>query len=97
MGKVAGGGYADPVSPRTKPVIFYGVWAYFGPTGLFSIWAIYQTLSDLLTGEVAGNLETFLPFLLSLVYGALSAWALWAVTKGYLGADEKNEDSEAEL
>jgi hypothetical protein len=32
----------DPVAPRTKPIVFWGVWIYFGPTAV-GAWILAYT------------------------------------------------------
>lgn len=78
--------YSDAASPRTKPIIFWGVWLYFGPSAIFAIHLVYQFIRDYLDDpyfEIDSNLIVAL--ILPLGYGVLSIWALWAVTKGFLG------------
>lgn len=84
--------YSAPASPRTKPIIFWGVWVYFGPSALFAILLVYDFvrghLQDDLFYEL--NLDTFMGLFLPVAYGILSFWALWSVTKGYFGKRTKN-------
>lgn len=96
MGKVKGFAYSPPTSPRTKPIIFWGVWLYFGPSMIAALWMI----AELLGGYASGDSELdflgtgIVVLLIAVIYGALSGWALWAVTKGYFGKKPReSEDS----
>lgn len=85
MGTATGASYPAPVDPRTKPVIFWGAWLYFGPSAIGSLWIIGSTLHPVVTGEAnAGELVDGLAMLLlAILYGALSIWTLWAVSARY--------------
>jgi hypothetical protein len=50
MGTAMGASYPAPVDPRTKPVIFWGAWLYFGPSAIGSLWIIGSTLYPVITG-----------------------------------------------
>ena len=79
--------YANAANPRTKPIIFWGVWLYFGPSAIGSIWIIWdlwESYNDY-GPFFEFTLETFMGLALPVAYGILSIWALWSVTKGYLG------------
>ena len=78
--------YADAANPRIKPIIFWGVWLYFGPSAIgmtFILWDLWQSYYEY--GRFFEfTFETFMGIALPLGYGILSLWALWSVTKGYL-------------
>lgn len=86
MGTAQPSAYSPAANPRTKPIIFWGVWLYFGPTVIFTISQIYLTMKDRLTREKQfySLSEEIIAFALPVGYSILGAWALWSVTKGYL-------------
>ncbi len=79
--------YTDAASPKVKPIIFWGAWLYFGPSALFTIYLLFTNFKDYLSGDSFIELDTntLFAFALPFGYGILSIWALWSVTKGYLG------------
>lgn len=90
MGTVRSSAYSPVRDPRTKPIIFWGVWLYFGPSAVGSLWGVGTTVYDFFVGKTLsapGSTELTVGAVLSvlafLVYGALSIWAVWSVTKGY--------------
>jgi uncharacterized membrane protein YhaH (DUF805 family) len=89
MGTVKGASYPVPVDPRTKPVIFWGVWLYFGPSAIGSLWIIGSNVFAIVNaGGGASNIgERIATTLLSALYGILSIWALWSVTARYFKKD----------
>ena len=89
MGTARGAAYPTPVDPRTKPVIFWGVWLYFGPSAIGSLCIIGATLYPLIKGDVkAGNMaDGIAMILLASLYGAMSIWALWSVSARYFKKD----------
>lgn len=73
-----------PVTPRTKPIVFWGVWLYFGPTAVGAGLVAYTSLAQMLSGspggqEVAGAIAIVV---MCGLYGVSSCWALWSVTAG---------------
>lgn len=81
--------YTDAVSPKTRPIVFWGVWIYFGPSAVFAIYLVYQFFTtDLGSGP---TLEDYVLLALPVGYGILSLWALWSVTKGYLTGRAKSD------
>lgn len=75
----------DPVEPRTKPIVFWGVWLYFGPSAVGAGLVAYGSLSQILSGSPDGQALTgaiAIAFICGL-YGFTSCWALWSVTAGY--------------
>lgn len=86
MGSAEGPAYNEPVAPRTKPIVFWGVWLYFGPTAVGAGILAYNSLGYPLDGspeekDVAGTVAILV---MCGLYGATSCWALWSVTAGYL-------------
>ena len=74
----------DSVAPRTKPIVFWGVWLYFGPTAVGAGLGAYTSLAQMLSGspggqEVAGSIAIVV---MCGLYGVSSCWALWSVTAG---------------
>ncbi|WP_178932072.1 hypothetical protein [Oceaniferula marina] len=91
MGTATGSAYATPTSPRSKPIIFWGAWLYFGPSAIGAFYFIAGFILSWITGEsrMENLTESHAVLVLALMYGLLSSWALWSVTKGYL---KKNSD-----
>lgn len=90
MGSATGAAYSEANAARTKPIIFWGVWLFFGPTAVGSIWSVityvYLLVSDngvslAEDSELIGGVV--LSLLGSVVFGFLSVWALWCVSKGF--------------
>ncbi|MFT6576659.1 MAG: hypothetical protein ACJA16_004868 [Akkermansiaceae bacterium] len=82
--------YAAATSPKVKPIIFWGAWLFFGPSALYAIFLVYLTFvfdSPLLKFDF----DTFVALALPLGYGLMASWALWSVTKGYLGKKPSSE------
>lgn len=82
IGEVAG--LQIRVEPRTKPIVFWGVWLYFGPTAAIAGTVAYTSLARIFSEspdgqEVAGALAIAV---ICGLYLASSCWALWAVTAG---------------
>ena len=92
MGKATGETYSEVNSPRKKPIIFWGVWLYFGPSAFGALYYAIVTGLNLVVGgaNIPDDLKSdalvgsILILLVSLGYGILSFWVLWSVTKGYL-------------
>ena len=100
MGTSTSSAYSPPSNPRTKPIIFWGVWLYFGPSAVGSLWYIGSYIIYL----ISDNTSTYgshpeiatggvMILILCLMYGVLSVWALWSVSKGYLRKQNKAEQS----
>ncbi len=91
MGTAKNSAYSSLVSPKTKPIIFWGAWLYFGPSAVGAVYFCAVFLRDFLTRKEFGKVYDegtgghVLLFLFTALYGLLSIWALWSVTKGYLG------------
>ncbi len=81
-----GAAYPAPVAPRTKPIVFWGVWLYFGPTAVGAGILAYTSLGYPLDGSPEGKdvAGTIAILVMCGLYGATSCWALWSVTAGYL-------------
>ena len=79
--------YAKAASPRSIPIIFWGVLLCFGHSAIGSIWIIWDLWQSYYDYGpfFEFTLETFMGIALPVAYGMLSLWALWSVTKGYLG------------
>lgn len=75
----------DPVAPRTKPIVFWGVWLYFGPTAVGAGVLAYTSLAPILSGSPGGQELTGAIAIAVMcgLYGFTSCWALWSVTSGY--------------
>ena len=90
MGTTSSSAYSSVTSPRTKPVRFWGVWLYFGPSAVGAIWYIVSFISSFF-GSVSPVVDddpelmggSILILIMMILYGALSMWALWSVSKGY--------------
>jgi uncharacterized membrane protein YhaH (DUF805 family) len=76
----------DPVAPRTKPIVFWGVWLYFGPTAMMAGVLAYTSLAPILSDRPDGlDVASAIGIVVMCgLYGVSSCWALWAVTAGYL-------------
>lgn len=87
MGTATSPAYQKIVSPRTKPIIFWGAWLYFGPSAIGSIYMGYVYLMDYLQRDQYGSLLDghWIMLLATITYGSLSIWALCSVTKGFFG------------
>lgn len=84
--------YAPAVSPRTKPIIFWGVWLYFGPSAYFAVRMLYDLILAYQNDPLFEvNTDLVVAIILPLAYGILSVWALWSVTKGYLQKNSSRE------
>lgn len=96
MGTVEGASYPTPVDPRTKPIIFWGVWLYFGPSALGSLWIIGSTLYPIIRGGVkASNIADCIAMILLVsLYGVASIWALWSVSARYFKKDRTSQPTE---
>ncbi len=70
---------------RTKPIVFWGVWLYFGPTAAIAGTVAYTSLARIVSEspegqEVAGAVAILVMCGLYLIS---SCWALWSVTSGF--------------
>ena len=86
MGAVRGNAYAPVSSPKKKPIIFWGVWLYFGPSAIGSLWIIIRYLTKVLSGEIQINHfmqsgAEAMQLMIAILYGFCSCWVLWAVSK----------------
>jgi ribosomal protein L37E len=89
MATVKSASYLTPVDPRTKPIIFWGVWLYFGPSAFGSLWIIGTTLYPIIRGDDSANtiVGGIAIILLASLYGVASIWALWSVSTRYFKKD----------
>ena len=79
---------SDVTSPRSKPIVFWGVWLYFGPSAFLSIHFVYQRVCEYFQEpEFEFDGMVIMGLLFFSAYGILSSWALWSVTKGYFGKE----------
>jgi hypothetical protein len=83
-GSAKGPASKGPVTPRIKPIVFWGVWLYFGPTAVGAGILAYTSLGYPLDGsperkDVAGTIAILV---MCGLYGVSSCWALWSVTAG---------------
>ena len=78
MTKVKDTAYRSQTDPQLKPIVFYGVWLYFGSTATIAL--LLATGS----AKAPDHAGASLIILFALFYFALSAWALTAVTRRYL-------------
>ena len=84
--------YSPVSSPKTKPIIFWGVWLYFGPSAIGALWFIGSAIIMLISGEASTYIDNpdqlgavVMGLVIALLYGLLSIWAVWSVSKGYFG------------
>ncbi len=66
-----GDAYPPAANPKIKPIVFWGAWLYFAPSVVAAIW---------LTATFSESPAAFAP---AALYGVLSVWALWSVSKRY--------------
>lgn len=78
MTKVKDAAYRSQTDPQLKPIVFFGVWLYFGPT------AIVALLLAIDSANVPDRSGSILVILFALFYLVFSVWALTAVTRRYL-------------
>lgn len=78
--------YHTPTDPRIKPVIFWGVWLYFGPSAIGAIWVLIKGARDLAQRDPALGFpgDEIAIALITTVYGAISIWAVWSVSARYI-------------
>ena len=78
--------YHTPTDPRIKPVIFWGVWLYFGPSAIGAIWVLINGARDLAQRDPALGFpgDEIAIALITTVYGAISIWAVWSVSARYI-------------
>lgn len=90
MGTAKSSAYSPAASPKTKPIIFWGAWMYFEPSAMIAIWYIgsfvlsFFGIGNLVIDdepELMGGITIVL--IAMFLYGALSIWVLWSVSKGY--------------
>jgi len=90
MGTATSAAYPPAANPRTKPIVFWGVWLYFGPSAIVGFWMAVSFFTEF--GLVFPSAGPSVPAILiagfGLLYGLASVWVLWTVTRGYLGKRE---------
>lgn len=86
MGTATSAAYSPAVNPRTKPIVFWGVLLYFGPSAIWFLWYMYSFIQEYFTDENEAPPigETILDLTLPVLYGILSIWVLCTVTRSYL-------------
>lgn len=87
MGTAKGYAYHEAADPVRKPIIFWGVWLYFGPFGFFCLWMIIDVLRNHFMG--VKSVGTFggvglMALILPTLFAVLSIWVLCSVSKRYL-------------
>ena len=89
MGSAKNTAYHDAADPKVKPIVFWGVWIWFGPTVFVSLLQIFVFLtSDYREGGIFA-------LVIPILYLFLGGWALRAVTKGYFRKEaDETETSE---
>ena len=86
MGTAQGAAYPHAVNPKVKPIVFWGVWIYFGPSGFGALWWAVDFIREFVISGSGAEIAApaLLVALFCVAYGVLSAWVLWSVTKGFL-------------
>jgi hypothetical protein len=86
MGTATSAAYSPAVDPKTKPIVFWGVLLYFGPSAIWFLWYVYSFILERLADgfEAPPVGVTILGMALPVLYGILSIWVLWSVTRSYL-------------
>ena len=74
--------------PKLKPIVFWGVWLYFGPTVIASAFLAISEIRAMARNTSQDLFEEVLLLLFALTYASLGGWALWSVTKRYLAQDK---------
>ena len=74
--------------PKLKPIVFWGVWLYFGPTVIIAALLAAYAIPEIARNVPNSMFGAVLTLLLSLTYASLGGWALWSVTKRYLSQDK---------
>lgn len=91
MGTAKGNAY-HAVDPVKKPIIFWGVWLYFGPTAFISMWMITDILRSHFKGVESVGIfggVGLMALILPALFSALSIWVLCSVSKRYLKGKRK--------
>jgi len=83
MGSAKHTAYQEAADPAVKPIVFWGVWIWFGPSVVISFLSIISLLSE---SDSRGTFveESLFLLVLPTLYFCLGSWALVSVTKGYL-------------
>ncbi len=86
--------YHTPTDPRIKPVIFWGVWLYFGPSAIGAIWVLVNGALDLAHRDPALGFpgDEIAIALITALYGAISVWAVWSVSTRYIRRSPADHD-----
>ena len=74
--------------PRLKPIVFWGVWLYFGPTVILAAILAISAIRELARKASHDFFGEVVLLLLALTYASLGGWALWSVTKRCLSQDK---------
>ncbi|MGC6427030.1 MAG: hypothetical protein ACON5H_08555 [Akkermansiaceae bacterium] len=91
MGSAENSAYHDPTDPVKKPIVFWGVWLWFGSTVFV---CLHEVVVFLTSDFVSGG---FIALMLPLLYSFLGIWALSSVTQRYLWKDaEDSREGEVE-
>lgn len=90
MNPAMGQGYPSSKSHKRKPIIFFGAWLYFGPGAIIAFWHVVVFISEIISGsrnnahEGAGvSVSEIVLHLVLVLFGAVSLWVLWHVSKSY--------------
>lgn len=86
MGTANRAAYQPAANPRTKPIVFWGVWLFFGPSVIGSFVMAYRLIREFVAdwGDATSAAPLVMLAIFLGLYGLLGAWALWSVTGGYL-------------
>ncbi len=97
MGSATGSAYANPENWQVKPVVFWGVLVFFGPSAIWAILTVIYMLFSIIGGDSNGEyVADAVSVLMTLAWGALSIWAVYSVTKNYFRKDRHESEDEAE-
>ncbi len=89
MGAAEPVAYSPAANPRTKPIVFWGVWLYFGPSAIAGLWIAGTYARDFRSSSPGEVFDAALYALFGLLYTLICVWALWTVTRRYLAKPAK--------
>jgi len=80
IGTAKSAAYQPVANPRTKPIVFWGIWLFFGPSVIGSFVMAFGLFREFVTdwenADVTAPLMIVAVFLV--LYGLGGAWALWS-------------------
>ena len=88
MGAAGPAAYPPATHPRTKPIVFWGVWLYFGPSAIGGLWTAGSFANDMRSSSPSEALNGTLFVLFGVLYTLVCFWVLWTVTRRYLSKPE---------